>query len=98
MRTDDLFLSKECVSLFFRVQGNLNSLGPVRLRAEHCLTSKEKRRGTVYNRNKTSRRDVFLFEREMLLCKRKDDANGKCLQYQWKETIQVQDTLLIAVV
>ncbi|CAF4440061.1 unnamed protein product [Rotaria socialis] len=70
---------------------NLNTLGRIRLRGENCLISKEKRRGTVYTRTKTSTRDVFLFERDILLCKRKDEGNGKSIQYQFKEIIRVAD-------
>jgi hypothetical protein len=53
------------------------------------LISKEKRRGTVYTRTKTSTRDIFLFERVILLCKKKDEGNGKSIQYQFKEIIKV---------
>ncbi|CAF3903341.1 unnamed protein product [Rotaria magnacalcarata] len=70
---------------------NLNTLGRIRLRGENCLISKEKRRGTVYTRTKTSTRDIFLFERDILLCKRKDEGNGKSIQYQFKEIIRVAD-------
>lgn len=69
----------------------LNSLGRIRLRAENCLISKEKRRGTVYTRTKTSTRDIFLFERDLLLCKKKEEANSKTVQYQFKEMIKVVD-------
>lgn len=61
----------------------------MRLRGENCLISKEKRRGTVYTRTKTCTRDVFLFERDILLCKKKDEGNGKTAQYQFKELIKV---------
>lgn len=64
-------------------------MGRIRLRGENCLISKEKRRGTVYTRTKTCTRDIFLFEREILLCKRKDEGNGKSIQYQFKENIKV---------
>lgn len=67
----------------------LSTLGQIRLRAENCLVSKEKRRGTVYTRTKTSTRDMFLFERIILLCKKKDEGNAKTLQYQYKEMIKV---------
>ncbi|CAF1302912.1 unnamed protein product, partial [Adineta ricciae] len=70
---------------------NLNTLGQIRLRAENCLLSKEKRRGTVYTRAKTSTRDIFLFERVLLLCKKKDDGSGKSIQYQFKEAIKIVD-------
>ncbi|CAF1238864.1 unnamed protein product [Adineta steineri] len=70
---------------------NLNTLGRVRLRGENCLISKEKRRGTVYTRTKTSTRDIFLFERDILLCKKKDEGNGKSVQYQLKEVIRIID-------
>ncbi|CAF4927692.1 unnamed protein product, partial [Rotaria sp. Silwood1] len=46
---------------------HLYTLGQIRLRGENCLISKEKRRGTVYTRTKTSTRDIFLFERVILL-------------------------------
>jgi hypothetical protein len=62
----------------------------MRLRGENCLISKEKRRGTVYTRTKTSTRDIFLFERNILLCKKKDEGNGKIIQYQFKEMIKVK--------
>ncbi len=65
-------------------------MGQIRLRGENCLISKEKRRGTVYTRTKTSTRDIFLFERVILLCKKKDEGNGKSIQYQFKETIKVK--------
>ncbi|CAF0785513.1 unnamed protein product [Rotaria sordida] len=70
---------------------NLNTLGRIRLRGENCLISKEKRRGTVYTRTKTSTRDIFLFERDILLCKKKDEGNGKSIQYQFKEIIKFVD-------
>ena len=70
---------------------NLTTLGQMRLRGENCLIAKEKRRGTVYTRTKTSTRDVFLFERVILLCKKKDDGNGRSVQYQFKELIEVTD-------
>ncbi|UJR27532.1 hypothetical protein I4U23_008815 [Adineta vaga] len=70
---------------------NLNTLGRIRLRGENCLISKEKRRGTVYTRTKTSTRDIFLFERDILLCKKKDEGNGKSVQYQLKEIIRIID-------
>ncbi|CAF4269194.1 unnamed protein product [Rotaria sp. Silwood2] len=70
---------------------NLNTLGRIRLRGENCLISKEKRRGTVYTRTKTSTRDIFLFERDILLCKKKDEGNGKSIQYQFKEIIKIVD-------
>jgi len=73
--------------LFFK--DNLKTLGQIHLRAENCVISKEKRRGTVYTRTKTSTRDIFLFERVILLCKKKDEGNGKSVQYQFKETIKV---------
>lgn len=62
----------------------------MRLRGENCMVSKEKRRGTVYTRTKTCTRDLFLFEREILLCKKKDEGNGKNVQYQFKELIKVK--------
>jgi len=62
----------------------------MRLRGENCLISKEKRRGTVYTRTKTSTRDIFLFEKDILLCKKKDEGNGKSIQYQFKEIIKVK--------
>jgi len=62
----------------------------MRLRGENCLISKEKRRGTVYTRTKTSTRDIFLFEKDILLCKKKDEGNGKSVQYQFKEIIKVK--------
>ncbi len=65
-------------------------MGQIRLRAENCLISKEKRRGTVYTRTKTSTRDIFLFERVILLCKKKEEGNGKSVQYQFKELIKVK--------
>lgn len=68
----------------------MNTLGRMRLRGENCLVSKEKRRGTVYTRTKTCTRDLFLFEREILLCKKKDEGNGKNVQYQFKELIKVE--------
>ncbi|CAF1109546.1 unnamed protein product [Adineta steineri] len=70
---------------------NLNTLGQIRLRGENCLISKEKRRGTVYTRTKTSTRDIFLFERVILLCKKKDEGNGKSIHYQYKELIKIAD-------
>ncbi|CAF0804272.1 unnamed protein product [Adineta ricciae] len=70
---------------------NLNTLGRVHLRGENCLISKEKRRGTVYTRTKTSTRDMFLFDRDILLCKKKDEGNGKSVQYQFKELIRIID-------
>ncbi|CAF3661359.1 unnamed protein product [Rotaria sordida] len=70
---------------------HLYTLGQIRLRGENCLISKEKRRGTVYTRTKTSTRDIFLFERIILLCKKKDEGNGKSLQYQFKEMIKIAD-------
>ncbi|UJR21644.1 hypothetical protein I4U23_024721 [Adineta vaga] len=70
---------------------NFNSLGQMRLRTENCIISKEKRRGTVYTRTKTSTRDIFLFERVILLCKKRDEGNGKSIQYQFKETIKIVD-------
>ncbi len=73
----------------FFFKDNLKTLGQIRLRAENCVISKEKRRGTVYTRTKTSTRDIFLFERVILLCKKKDEGNGKSVQYQFKETIKV---------
>ncbi len=63
----------------------------MRLRGENCLISKEKRRGTVYTRTKTSTRDIFLFEKDILLCKKKDEGNGKSIQYQFKEIIKVKN-------
>ena len=70
---------------------NFNDLGRLKLRAEFCWISKEKRRGTVYSRIKTSRRDLFLFEKNLILCKRKDETSTtKCLPYQFKEIIGVQ--------
>ena len=62
----------------------------MRLRAENCSISKEKRRGAVYTRTKTSTRDIFLFERVILLCKKKEEGNGKSVQYQFKELIKVR--------
>ncbi|CAF3258899.1 unnamed protein product [Rotaria sp. Silwood2] len=70
---------------------HLYTLGQIRLRGENCLISKEKRRGTVYTRTKTSTRDIFVFERVILLCKKKDEGNGKFLQYQFKEMIKITD-------
>ena len=67
----------------------MSTLGRMRLRGENCFVSKEKRRGTVYTRTKTCTRDLFLFEREILLCKKKDEGNGKNVQYQFKELIKV---------
>ena len=61
------------------------------MRAQNCTISKEKRRGTVYTRTKTSTRDIFLFERVILLCKKKEETNGKPVQYQFKETIKVDE-------
>ncbi|CAF5195613.1 unnamed protein product, partial [Rotaria magnacalcarata] len=66
----------------------MQKLGQIRLRGENCIISKEKRRGTVYTRTKTCTRDIFLFERVILLCKKKDEGNGKSLQYQFKEMIK----------
>jgi hypothetical protein len=71
------------------MKDNLTTLGQMRLRGENCLLAKEKRRGTVYTRAKTSTRDIFLFERIILLCKKKDEGNGKSVQYQFKELIEV---------
>ncbi len=65
----------------------------MRLRGENCLISKEKRRGTVYTRTKTSTRDIFLFEQDILLCKKKDEGNGKSVQYQYKEIIKVKNII-----
>lgn len=61
----------------------------MRLRGENCIISKEKRRGTVYTRTKTSTRDIFLFEKDIILCKKKDEGQGKLIQYQYKEIIKV---------
>ncbi|CAF1044911.1 unnamed protein product [Rotaria magnacalcarata] len=69
----------------------MQKLGQIRLRGENCIISKEKRRGTVYTRTKTCTRDIFLFERVILLCKKKDEGNGKSLQYQFKEMIKITD-------
>lgn len=71
-------------------QDHLNTLGRIRLRSENCQISKEKRRGTVYTRTKTSTRDIFLFERDLVLCKKKEESNGKSVQYQFKEMIKVR--------
>jgi len=73
----------------FFLQENLSTLGRIRLRGENCLVSKEKRRGTVYTRTKTCTRDLFLFEKDLLLCKKKEDPNSKSIQYQFKELIKV---------
>jgi hypothetical protein len=82
---------KNRIFVLFFFQDNLNTLGQIHLRAENCLISKEKRRGTVYTRTKTSTRDIFLFERVLLLCKKKDEGNGKSIQYQFKEMIKVKE-------
>ena len=86
--------SSSCLNDFeflLSFKDNLNTLGQMRLRAENCLLLKEKRRGTVYTRAKTSTRDIFLFERVLLLCKKKDDGSGKSIQYQFKEAIKVSN-------
>lgn len=67
----------------------MNTLGRMRLRAENCCISKEKRRGTVYTRTKTCTRDIFLFEKNLVLCKKKEEASTKSIQYQFKELIKV---------
>jgi len=78
---------------------NFNDLGRLKLRAEFCWISKEKRRGTVYSRIKTSRRDLFLFEKNLILCKRKDETSTtKCLPYQFKEIIGINDILVCTLV
>jgi CRISPR/Cas system CSM-associated protein Csm5 (group 7 of RAMP superfamily) len=82
---------KNVVFLFFSFKESLNTLGRIRLRGQNCLISKEKRRGTVYTRTKTSTRDIFLFERDILLCKKKEEGNGKTVQYQFKEIIKVKN-------
>lgn len=75
---------------WFLFEDTVSTLGHIRLRAENCLISKEKRRGSVYMRTKTSTRDLFLFERIIILCKKKEEGTGKAVQYQFKELIKVK--------
>ncbi|CAF0722287.1 unnamed protein product [Didymodactylos carnosus] len=74
--------------------GNLNSLGKILLRGEHFQILKEKRRSsTSYLRTKTCVRDIFLYDKEILFCKKKNDGHSRSV-YQFKESIKVSDVSL----
>lgn len=70
-------------------QERLTTLGQLRLRAENCFIGLTKNRSTVYQRKKFSQRDLFLFDRKILICKKKEETSKNLLQYQLKSTIEV---------
>ncbi|CAF0903791.1 unnamed protein product [Didymodactylos carnosus] len=73
------------------LKGNLNSLGKILLRGEHFQISKEKRRASSsYLRTKTCVRDIFLYDKEILFCKKKNDGHSRSV-YQFKESIKISD-------